>query len=36
MKLKNGIILKWAIIDYFQEYNDKKKMENKFKSLFKK
>ena len=30
----NGILIKWAIIDYFQEYNKKKKAETMFKGLF--
>ena len=28
--------MKWAIIDFFQVYNSKKRMENKFKMMFRK
>lgn len=28
--------MKWMIIDYFQVYNEKKRLEGKFKSLFRK
>lgn len=28
--------MEWIIIDYLQEYNQKKKAENKFKTLFRK
>ena len=35
-KIGDGFVMEWFIIDYFQEYNGKKKAENKFKSLFRK
>ena len=31
-----GISMEWQIIDYFQEFNNKKRMQMKMKTLFKK
>jgi hypothetical protein len=32
--IKNEVVMEWALIDYFQEYTQKKKAENRFKTLF--
>ena len=36
LMINEGIVMEWAVIDYFQEYTQKKKAENKFKTLFRK